>query len=151
MVIVNSIMASLHHILAFTLAACLVYEFIAYRKGLTVAEARRIQRVDLLYGVSAGLLIVVGLLRVYFFEKGPNYYFANHVFWTKMALFVIVGLLSIYPTVRYIRWNPTLAQGAAPEIPDAEFRNTRLLLWLEMAGLVLILFAAPLMARGVGF
>ncbi|NWG33493.1 MAG: DUF2214 family protein [Chloroflexi bacterium] len=151
MVIVNSIMASLHHILAFTLAACLVYEFIAYRKGLTVAEARRIQRVDLLYGVSAGVLIVVGLLRVYFFEKGPNYYFANHVFWTKMALFVIVGLLSIYPTVRYIRWNPTLAQGVAPEIPDAEFRNIRLLLWLEMAGLVLILFAAPLMARGVGF
>ncbi len=151
MVIVNSIMASLHHILAFTLAAALVYEFVAYRKGLTIAEARRIQRVDLVYGISAGLLIVVGLLRVYFFEKGPNYYFANHIFWTKMALFVIVGLLSIYPTVRYIKWNPVLAQGLAPEIPDAEFRNIRLLLWLEMAGLVLILLAAPLMARGVGF
>jgi putative membrane protein len=150
MVIVNSIMASLHHIAAFTLTACLVYEFVAYRRNLTVAEARNIQRVDLVYGIAAGLVLVVGFLRVYFFEKGPNYYFANHVFWTKMALFVIVGLLSVYPTIRYIKWNPLLAENKVPEIPEKEYRNIRLLLWLEMAGLVLILFAAPLMARGIG-
>jgi putative membrane protein len=150
MVIVNSIMASLHHIAAFTLTACLVYEFVAYRKILTVAEARNIQRVDLVYGIAAGLVLVVGFLRVYFFEKGPNYYFANHVFWTKMVLFIIVGLLSVYPTIRYIKWNPLLAENKVPEIPEKEYRNIRLLLWLEMAGLVLILFAAPLMARGIG-
>lgn len=150
MVLANSLMATLHHIAAFTLTACLVYEFIAYRKGLTVTEARRIQRVDLVYGVSAGLLVVVGLLRVYFFEKGANYYLHNHVFWTKMALFVIIGLLSIYPTIRFIKWNPVLAENKLPEIPEKEFKNIRLLLWLEIAGLVLILFAAPLMARGVG-
>lgn len=150
MVFVNSIMASLHHIAAFTVAACLVYEFVAYRQNLTVAEARNIQRVDLAYGIAAGLVLVVGFLRVYFFEKGSNYYFANHVFWTKMALFVIVGLLSVYPTIRYIKWNPLLAENKAPEIPEKEYNNIRILLWLEMAGLVLILFAAPLMARGIG-
>ena len=150
MVIVNSIMATLHHIAAFTLTACLIYEFVAYRKGLTVEEARRIQCVDLVYGIAAGLVVVVGLLRVYFFEKGSNYYISNYVFWTKMALFTIVGLLSIYPTIRYIKWNPILAENKSPEIPEQEYRNIRLLLWLEMAGLVLILFAAPLMARGIG-
>jgi putative membrane protein len=150
MVLVNSIMATLHHIVAFALTACLVYEFVAYRKELTVAEARRIQRVDLVYGITAGLMIVFGLLRVYFFEKGPNYYLSNHIFWTKMALFVIIGLLSIYPTIRYIKWNPMLAENKMPEIPEQEYKHIRLLLWLEMAGLVLILFAAPLMARGIG-
>jgi putative membrane protein len=150
MVLVNSIMATLHHIVAFALTACLVYEFVAYRKELTVAEARRIQRVDLVYGIAAGLMIVFGLLRVYFFEKGPNYYLSNHIFWTKMALFVIIGLLSIYPTIRYIKWNPMLAENKMPEIPEQEYKHIRLLLWLEMAGLVLILFAAPLMARGIG-
>jgi len=150
MLIVNSLMATLHHILAFTLTAALAYEFVAYRRGLTVAEARRIQRVDLVYGISAGLLIVVGLLRVFFFEKGPNFYLNNHVFWMKMALFAIIGLLSIYPTIRYIKWNPMLKADQAPEIPQAEFRNVRRLLRLEMAGIVLILFAAPLMARGIG-
>lgn len=150
MLIVNSLMATLHHILAFALTAALVYEFVAYRRGLTVAEARRIQRVDLVYGISAGLLIVVGLLRVFFFEKGPNFYLNNHVFWTKMALFAIIGLLSIYPTIRYIKWNPMLKENKAPEIQEAEFRNVRRLLGLEMTGIVLILLAAPLMARGIG-
>lgn len=148
--LINSLVASLHHLLAFTLTAALVYEFVAYRRGLTVAEARRIQRVDLVYGISAGLLIVVGLLRVFYFEKGPNFYLNNHVFWTKMALFVLIGLLSIYPTIRYIKWNPKLKENTAPEIPEVEFKNVRRLLWLEMTGIALILFAAPLMARGIG-
>jgi putative membrane protein len=67
-----------------------------------------------------------------------------------MALFAIVGLLSIYPTIRYIKWNPILTENKSPEIPEQEYKNIRLLLWLELAGIVLILFAAPLMARGIG-
>ena len=150
MVFLNSLMATLHHLFAFTLTACLIYEFVAYHKGLGIEEARRIQRVDLVYGVSAGLLIVVGLLRVFFFEKGSNFYFHNHLYWTKMALFVVVGLLSIYPTIRFIKWNPALKENLSPEIPDAEFKRIRLLLQLELAGIVLILFAAPMIARGIG-
>ena len=149
MALVNSLMATLHHLSAFTLTACLVYEFIAFSKVLTVEEARRIQRVDLWYGISAGLLVAVGLLRVFFFEKGAPFYAANLMFWIKMALFVIVGLLSIYPTIRYIKWNPILAENKSPVIPDAEYKNIRLLLSLEMIGLVLILFAAPSMARAI--
>ncbi len=149
MALVNSLMATLHHLSAFTLTACLVYEFIAFSKVLTVEEARRIQRVDLWYGISAGLLVAVGLLRVFFFEKGAPFYAANLMFWIKMALFVIVGLLSIYPTIRYIKWNPILAENKSPMIPDAEYKNIRLLLSLEMIGLVLILFAAPAMARAI--
>ena len=148
--IINSLMATLHHICAFTLTACLIYEFIAYRKVLTVEEARRIQRVDLAFGISAGLLLIVGLLRVFFFEKGPNFYLHNPFFWIKMALFAIVGLLSIYPTVRYIKWNAILAENKSPQIPDDEFKRIRLLLWLEVAGIVMILFAAPAMARAIG-
>lgn len=150
MAIINSLMATFHHLLAFTVTACLVFEFVAFRNALTVFEARRLQRVDLWYGISAGLLIMVGLLRVFFFEKGSNYYFHNYMFWTKMGLFMMVGLLSIYPTIRYIKWNPVLAENRPPEMPDGEYKKIRLLLWLELIGIALILFAAPMMARGVG-
>ena len=150
MPIINSLMATLHHLCAFILTACLVYEFVAFRKGLTVEEARRIQRADLWYGISAGLLITVGLLRVYFFEKGSNYYFHNDLFWIKMALFAIIGVLSIYPTIRFIKWNAILKENKSPEISDDEFKRIRLLLWLELTGIALILFAAPMMARGIG-
>src|SRR5258706_3211511 len=148
--IATALMAFLHHIFAFTLTACLVYEFIAYRKGMTIEEARRIQRVDLVYGISAGLLLVVGLLRVFFFEKGVNFYIHSPFFWVKMAAFLIVGLLSIDPTIRYVRWNKTLTQNQAPDISELEFNRTRLLLWLELAGIVVILLSAAMMARGVG-
>ena len=146
----TALMAFLHHLFAFTLTACLVYEFVAFRKGMTFEEARRIQRVDLAYGISAGLLLVVGLLRVFFFEKGLNFYIHSPFFWVKMGAFLIVGLLSIDPTIRFLRWNKTLSQNKAPEISEDEFKRTRILLWLELAGIVIILFAAPMMARGVG-
>lgn len=148
--ITTSLIAFLHHLFAFTLVACVVYEFVAFRKGMTVEEARRIQRVDLTYGISAGLLLVVGLLRVFIFEKGANFYIHSPFFWVKMAAFVIVGLLSIDPTLRYLRWNKTLSQNSAPEIIDSEFKRTRLILRLEIIGIVIILLAAPMMARGVG-
>ena len=67
--VATALMAFLHHVLAFALTACLVYEFIAYRRNISVEEIRRIQRADLVYGISAGLLLVIGLLRVIFFEK----------------------------------------------------------------------------------
>jgi putative membrane protein len=148
--VTTALMAFLHHVLAFTLTACLAYEFIAYRKNMSIAEIRRIQRVDLVYGISAGLLLLVGLLRVFLFEKGVNFYVNNPFFWVKMIAFLIVALLSIDPTIRYIRWNRILRQNGVPEISDPEYRRTRSLLSLEIVGIAVILLAAPMMARGIG-
>ena len=150
MILIASIMASLNHISAFTLVACLVYEFITFRKDLSIAEARRIQRADLVYGITAGLLLVAGLLRVFYFEKGVNFYTHSPFFWVKMAAFTLVGLMSINPTIRFLRWNRQIEAGQAPAVSEVEFRRTRLLLTLELAGIVIILIAAPMMARGIG-
>ena len=147
----SALFAFFHHLCAFTLTACLIYEFIAYRKEITLAEARRIQRVDLAYGISAGFLLAFGLLRVFFFEKGVNFYVHSPFFWVKMTAFAMIAVLSIDPTIRYIRWNKTVREKVAPEITAVEYKRTRLLLWLEMAGIFVILFAAPMMARGVGY
>lgn len=148
--IINSLMATLHHVAAFTVAATLVYEFVAFRKNLTIHEARRILSVDTAYGISAAFVIIAGLLRVFFFEKGSAFYLNNTMYWIKMALFIIVGLLSIYPTVRFLKWRTVLKENQAPEIADDEFKRIRLLLQLELLGILLILFAAPMMARGIG-
>lgn len=147
---ISALMAFLHHLFAFTLSACLVYEFIAFRKNMSVDEMRRIQRVDLVYGISAGLLLLVGFLRVFLYEKGWAFYMQSPFFWVKMATFLIVGLLSIGPTMRFIRWNISFSQGQTPALTEAEVNRTRLILWLEMAGLVVILLSAAFMARGIG-
>lgn len=67
--------AFLHHLSAFTLFAALVVEFVLIRSVLTVETARKIQRADMIFGISAGVLLLVGLGRVFHFEKGAYYYF----------------------------------------------------------------------------
>lgn len=67
-----------------------------------------------------------------------------------MGLFVLVAVRSGYPTIRFVKWNSTLKAHRAPEIPGNEFKRVRLILLLEIVGIVLILFAAPMMARGNG-
>jgi putative membrane protein len=147
----SAFMAFLHHIFAFTVTACLVYEFVAFRKNMSTEDMRRIQRIDLAYGISAGLLLVVGLLRVFLYEKGWAFYMQSPFFWVKMATFLIVGILSIGPTIRFVHWNQLLKEDQSPVVSAADFERTRRILWLEITGIAVILLSAAFMARGIGF
>lgn len=149
MVYLPTMLASLHHIAAFTLVACLVYEWLTFRQTLTTHEARGLQRIDLWYGVSAVMLLVAGILRVIYGGKGYQFYMGSTLFWVKMALVLIISILSIYPTIRYIRWG-TIAD-AGMVVPDTEFVRIRNLLRMQVIGVLLVLLVAPAMARGVGW
>jgi putative membrane protein len=144
-------MAFLHHLCAFTVVGALVAEVVLFKPPLTVVQARRLQRTDSIFGLSAGGLLVVGLLRVIFFEKGAGYYFSDAFFLTKFVAFVAAGLISIYPTVLFLSWRKALQQGLVPEMSATQVRRARLCLMLEMTAIVVILFCAPLMARGFGY
>lgn len=138
--------AFLHHAAAFTLVAALAAELVLL-KDLSAAAARRLRAVDAIYGASAGVLLAVGLLRVFYFEKGAAYYFQSAPFIAKLSLFVAVGLLSVYPTVMFRRW----AKLPQPEAAAGTLRTLRAVIHWQLAGVVLILLCAVLMARGVGF
>jgi putative membrane protein len=142
--------AFLHHLAAFSLFAALVVELVLVREALTVAIARKIQIADLVFGVSAGVLLAVGFMRVFYLEKGAMYYFQTWTFIAKLSLFVIVGLLSIIPTVEFLSWRKAVKQGQAPNVEAAKMRSLRSIIHLELAGVALILLMAALMAKGVG-
>jgi putative membrane protein len=143
----SAFLAFLHHLAAFTLVAAIAVEFVLIRQELTAATALRLKLADLLLGLSAGALLAIGLLRVFYFEKGAAYYFNNAAFLAKLALFVLVGLLSIYPTMKFIKWK----LGEAPVVDAGTLRVLRRLIHLELAGVVFILLFATLMARGTGY
>jgi hypothetical protein len=65
-------------------------------------------------GAAAGILLVVGLLRVFFFEKGADYYFHSHAFMTKFSIFIAVALLSIVPTLEFLSWRKALRARKTP-------------------------------------
>ena len=136
--------AFLHHIAAFALVAAISLEFVLIRLPIDTANARRLALTDAVVGTSAGLLLVVGWLRVFFFEKGTEFYFHNAAFIAKMGLFVVVAMLSIYPTLKFLQWRKG-------NVDPASVAAVRRVLHLELAGVVLILLCAAMMARGVGF
>lgn len=45
---------------------------------MSVEHARQIHRACLIYGLS--IIMIFGILRVYYFEKGAEYYFNNIFF-----------------------------------------------------------------------
>jgi putative membrane protein len=146
-----SLFAFLHHIAAFTLVATLVVEFVLVKSELTLESARKLQVTDLIFGISAGVVLVVGFLRVFYFEKGSFYYFHSVPFLVKLSLFAAVGLLSIYPTVQFLSWGKSSKQGLVPAVTPARLRTIRSIIHWELIGVVLILLCAALMARGVGY
>ena len=147
----STLFAFLHHVAAFSLVACLAIEFVLIRGELGLQGARRLQRVNMVFGMSSGVLLLVGLLRVFYFEKGAGYYFHSWPFLAKLVLFLAVGLLSIPPTMEFLSWRGPLRQGQAPALSEARRRRLRRFMHLELAGVLLILLCAALMARGVGY
>lgn len=148
--VISAIFAFLHFLAVFAIFATVFLEWQTMSPAPTHAEARRIQRCDTWFGIAAGVVLVVGLLRVFYFEKGKAFYFANPFFNAKLTLFVLVGLLSIYPTVRFLKWREQTRQGLAPIVSPDEYRRIMLMLRAEMALLLGLALCASLMARGVG-
>jgi putative membrane protein len=147
----NSLFAFLHHVAAFTVFATLVVELVLLKDELSVQRARKIQRADLAFGISAGVVLVIGLLRVFYFEKGASYYFHSIPFIAKLSLFAVVGLVSIYPTMQFLSWGGALKQGRAPSVTPGTLRSLRMIIHAELTGIVIIILCAALMARGVGY
>lgn len=146
-----ALMAFLHHLAAFTVVAALAVEVVLFKPPLSLLQARRLLRTDSVFGAAAGAVLIIGLLRVAYFEKGPAYYWHDTFFLVKFSAFVIAGLISIYPTITFLSWSRSLRAGTVPELTAERVRRVRLCLMLELAAIVVILLCAPLMARGFGY
>ena len=143
--------AFLHHAAAFVIVGVLTAELVLLMGELTLTSARSLVRIDAAYGIAALVLLVVGFLRVFYTEKGADYYFHSGAFIAKISLFLIVGLLSIYPTLQFLRWRKSLAQGQVPSLDAGARRKVRMLVHIELTLLFVIMLCAAMMARGVGF
>ena len=146
----SAFFAFLHHVAAFALVSALTAEVVLLGGEITLNTARRLQRADMALGISAGVLLAVGLARVFFFEKGAAYYFHNGPFMAKLTLFIVVGLLSIFPTLVFLSWRKATKEGRAPSPDPAQIRVLRRVVHAELAAVILIVLFAALMARGIG-
>ena len=147
----SALMAFLHHLAAFAVVAALAVEIALFKPPLSLSQAQRLRSTDSLYGAAAGVVLVIGMLRVAYFEKGPGYYWHDAFFLLNLGAFLAAALISIYPTLTFLSWKRGLKAGVAPEISAGRTRTVRMCLMLELTAIVLILLCAALMARGFGY
>lgn len=139
------------HILAIlTMTVFLASEAALCRtEWLNAAVVERLAKIDMVYGASAIAVLLTGAARVIWGAKGMGWYLTNPLLHVKFTLFIVMGLLSIGPTLAYLRWRRALR--ADGTLPDAlQVRNIRRLVMVQAHILPLVPLAAVFMARGFG-
>lgn len=141
-------LAAMHHLLVFALLGVLVAERTLVGGQLAPRRIRQLGRLDAIYGVLAVAIIAVGILRVFYGGRGADFYLPNLVFWAKIGAFVLVGLLSVVPTMRILAWRRALvADHVFTPAPD-DVRRVGRFLTAELYVFPLIPIFAAAMAMG---
>jgi putative membrane protein len=143
-------LAIAHHLLFLLLAGVLAFEIGVVRSSMDREAILRVARVDAWYGILAVAIIVVGFSRAIFAAKGWAYYSVNLFFWAKLGAFAVVGLLSVMPTVEFIRWRKAASGNLSFSPASHGIRNVRRVLFAEAIVFALIPAFAAAMARGYG-
>jgi putative membrane protein len=146
------LLAAVHHLIVFGIASVLAAEIALMRPAaMSPHTVRLLGRFDAAYGGLAMAILVVGFARVWFGAKGLDFYLHNPAFWAKIGAFLVVGLVSIRPTLRMLAWQKLLKADAGFMPPAQEIASLRRQLLIEIHVFALIPVLAAAMARGIGF
>ena len=147
----SALFAFLHHLAAFAFAGALIVEFVIIKDEINERTARRLIKADILYASAATVVLVLGFIRVYNFEKGAEYYWHSFPFIAKITLFAVVALLSFYPSAEFLKWRKQLRTGDPLTTRPEKLNKIRRIIHVELLGLALILLSAALIPRGYGY
>lgn len=141
------ILRYLHFISIFAIVGSLVSEHLLLKNTLSRRELDRLSKIDAVYGLAALVLLGVGMtLWLGGIGKPTDFYSKNPIFHVKLTLFVLIGILSIYPTVFFLK-NRKGDPEEEIAVPKGIFWSLR----LELLLLFVIPILAGLMAKGIGF
>ena len=145
------VLAYVHFAAIFTLIWFLAKEWTLLRNGAERVDVSALAKADAGFGIAAAAVLITGICRVTLGAKPVAFYLHNPVFHAKITLFVLVGLLSIWPTIVFIRWRKAAAIDANFRVPESEWRKAKRFLLIELHLVALIPLAAVIMARGIGY
>jgi putative membrane protein len=127
--------------------AALTVEIFNLKTEITLDEAKRVAFADAAYGAAATMILITGILRVLYFGKETDYYLSNPFFYAKIGVFIIVSLLSLYPTYTFLTWIKNFQIGKPPTLENAQVNRLSWLIKGELLGFTLIPLLAAVMAR----
>ena len=147
---ISALVAYVHYLGIILCFGSLLYERIYLKVDLNRNEVIRMISADIIYGIAGLAILITGILRVKYFGNGGSFYLNNPIFWFKVSLYALVGLLSLYPTTSYILWVIPLSKNKLPDISNNLVKRFRFIISTELLDFAIIPFFATLMARGIG-
>jgi putative membrane protein len=147
---IDALLAYLHFTAIILVFAFLTVEVVLVRGGLDAAAIRLLGRVDLWYFGSAIGALVTGILRLVFGARGADFYLSSWPIYAKFGLFLAVAVVSVQPTLTFVRWRRALDHDPGWRVSDDERRGMRRYLMMEVHLAALIPLFAVIMARGLG-
>ncbi len=150
MIDLDLILAIAHHFAVFSVFGLLLAEVVLLQPGLTADRIRQLGMIDSFYGAASVLVVIAGVSRVIWGAAGWEYYVTNWAFWAKMAAFILVGILSVPPTIAVLRWRKELAANPAFSPDVAQVSRLRRFFAGELVAFAFIPAFAAAMARGYG-
>ena len=145
----DAILAYLHFMAIFGLFVLLAKEVLLLKVGAANLDIDALAATDGAFGMTALIVLVTGALRAVFGVKGWAFYEHNVIFHIKVGLFVLIGLISIMPTLSFLRWRKARRQDASFRVPETEWNRARRIVLIELRLLALVPLAAVIMSRGL--
>jgi putative membrane protein len=139
---------AMHHVAVLTLLFCTLLAIHQFRQPFSIPVAKLLSKADMVNGIAATLVLLIGLVRVFYFEKGAAYYFHNGPFLAKLGFYGLASALSVFPTIEIYRWRVPLKSGQLPAISAKKLTAMRTVAVLQLACLAAIAIFANLAARG---
>ncbi len=132
------------HLVSILGMVCTLFtELVLVGKTMTRKEINRVSKYDSAYGILAIIVVAAGLT-LWFGVGKPAEFYDNPIFYFKVGIVILVGILSIIPTVFYIKQR----KGDQDEIVEIPPRvKAFIIIQLGILGLVPIL--ATMMAFGL--
>lgn len=139
------------HLLAIGLGAgLLLSEYWLCRRMLDRLQVKLLGQVDLGYQLALIGSLATGLARTLYFGQAADYYLSNRLFWLKIAIFLMIAIVAIAPSLQYIRWNRE-ARAAPSFVPlTREVERVRSSIAFGLGLWLILPLIGILVARGYG-
>ena len=139
-----------HILFVIVIVVCLVMELTQVKSELTWKQLQRLLRIVGLYGLAAIVVVSTGMLNWFLLGKGEQYYSENVIFLTKFSLFIVVGLLSLYPTIWFFKHKKKYKEDPPEFLHITNASLIRKIITVEIVIMSIIPLLATLMANGIG-
>ena len=139
----------LHFISILLVYAAVFAEFIMLSRTLSRKNLSFLAKIDGVYGIASIFVVGAGMAMWFGFDAGLGFkpiawYMENPIFHLKYGLFIVVGILSIWPSIFFMRQRKG-DQNEEIQIPN----HIRTIVRIELIILSIIPILAVLAAAGI--